>query len=302
MDPVLTFKSAVQRDDPTYLVDFIFEATWPGRAGPSRAYGSDVYGAFAYGDPKDLTVDAVDYSIDDGATWQAATAQPFDRKHSATDPLENVSVIATEFDFVWDTFRDLPEGDFEARLRITVTGSSTTLTTTPFSVTTIVPPLDEDRLASSLEKRRLSERVDDFLGAGPIAPLRRGSSDFMTGRGRELVKSAIWQILNTRGATERWGGEIPWEPGFGALFWTLRHAPADEITEELAHSYAEDALAWEPRVVVESVKTEFFSKSGGNGKNRRALRVEVGYSIISENAPANQVILPEVETVEVEIA
>lgn len=290
-DLILTFVSVEQRADQTYLVDVVFTAEWTG------------------GGTADIESSLFQYSTDGRDTWADGTFQVYDRIHSPglDGIISDIDTPEAEYNLVWNAFRDLPEGDFAVKLRIAFEVlppdpfEEQTFDITEFSATTVVPPLDEDRFASGLDKRRLSERLDDFLGAGPIAPFRRGGSDFMTGRGRELVKSAIWQILNTRAATERWGGEIPWEPGFGSLFWTLRHAPADEITEELAHSYAEDALAWEPRVVVESVKTEFISKSTGRGKDRRALRVEVGYSIISENSPGNQVILPDMETVEVEV-
>jgi len=247
---------------------------------------------------------AFKYSLNDGATWNDCTVQPYDWRHSPGlgGVISGISSSAQEYGVVWDAFVDLPEGDFTVKLflELSITGGNpnTSLTTDAVQVLTVVPPLDEDRLASGLDRRRLAERIDDFLGAGPIAPLRRGGSDFMTGRGRELVKSANWQILNTRAATERWGGELPWDPAFGALFWTLKHSPGDEITEELAHEYAEQALAWDPRNVVERAETEFFSKAGGG----RGLRVKVGYSIISENVPSNEVILPEAETVEVEVA
>ena len=302
-DPILTFVSVAQRTDPTFLVDLDFTAAHPDVPAPSLPYGQAVYGVNTYGQGKFLDLVSAEFSVDGGDTWRLATPQAFDRLHDFDDAgkVGPVWIDPQPFTFVWDAFRDLlgdPEGDYQAILRISLSGSATVvLTSTSFSVSTIIPPLDEDRLTAGLEKRRLSERIDDFLGAGPIAPFRRGGSDFMTGRGRELVKSAIWQILNTRAATERWGGELPWEPGFGSLFWTLKHAPGDEITEELAHSYAEEALAWEPRVVVESVETEIFDKEAGG----RGLRVRVGYSLIAENVPSNQVILPTVETVEVEV-
>lgn len=283
--PTVSLVSAGQRDRLTFLVDLRFVVLLPTG-------------------PVDAGLVTFQYSLDDGATWNDATVQPYDRRHSPglSGVISGISSSAQEHGVVWDAFIDLPEGDFSVKLflELSITGGNpnTSLTTEEFQITTIIPPLDEDRLASGLDRRRLAERIDDFLGAGPIAPLRRGGSDFMTGRGRELVKSAIWQILNTRAATDRWGGEIPWDPAFGSLFWTLKHAPGDEITEELAHSYAEDALGWEPRVLIENVETEFFSQPRGG----RGLRVKVGYSIIAENVPSNEVILPEVETVEVEVA
>jgi len=285
-DLVLAFVSAEQRADPTYLADVAFTAEWTG------------------GGTADIEESGIQYSTDGGTNWTDGTYQRYDRRHSpGTDgEIAGVGTPATEYGLVWDAFADLPEGDFSAKLRVSFEVlppdpyEEQTFETAEFDVTTVVAPLDEDRLASSLDKRRLSERIDDFLGAGPVAPLRRGGSDFMTGRGRELVGSAIWQILNTRAATERWGGELPWDPAFGSLLWTLRHGPADEITEELAHAYAQEALAWEPRVLVEGVETQFFDKVSGRG-----LRCDVGYSLIAENAPANQVILPATETVEVEV-
>ena len=287
-DLILTFVSVAQRTDQTYLVDVAFTAEWTG--GGTADIGGSVF----------------QYSIDGGDTWTDGTLQGYDRKHSpGLDGIINgIGTPAAPYGLVWNAFKDLPEGDFSVKLQVAFEVlppdpiEEQGFETSEFPATTIVPPLDEDRLASGLDRRRLAERIDDFLGAGPIAPFRRGGSDFMTGRGRELVKSANWQILNTRAATERWGGEIPWDPAFGSLFWTLKHAPGDEITEELAHEYAEQALAWDPRNVVERAETEFFSQPGGG----RGLRVKIGYSLISENVPSNEVILPEVEIVEVEVA
>jgi len=300
--PTMTFVSMTQRTDGTYLVDFAFEAGYPDAPEPARPYGIAVYGLNSYGPGKFLDLVSAEYSIDGGDTWNPATAQVYDRRHSfgQVGKIGQVWDEEQPFRFVWDAFRDLygePEGEFEALFRLTVEGSLSTMITTPSptTITTAVPATENDNINEALRRRREAVGFRDFLGQGPIAPFRRGSSDFMTAHGRELVKSAVWVILNTRAATDRWGGEIPWEPSFGALFWTLRHQPADEITQGLAVGYAEKALEWEPRVRLAGATVDVFDQRGGRG-----MRVGTRYTLITENDPSNEVFLPEEEFVEVE--
>lgn len=300
-EPILEFVSVGQREDRTFNVDLRYRAKWLDRDGPARRYGEGRYGAFQYGAPKFFNLVSVEYTTDDGGSWHPASIQPYDRKHTSGviggSGIGEVWSAFQEFGIVWAPILDLADGSYTCRLRVRVSGSITVTIITPSFTLLLswpVPTPPSDRARS---RRRLARGIDDYLGKGPVQPWRRGGADFMQASGRELIKACVRQILGTRAATSKWGGELPWDPSFGSLFWTLKHAPGDEITEELAHGYAELALAEEPRVRVTKVETEFFDRSGGRG-----LRVRVHYAIISENVPGNEVFLPQfADTAEVEV-
>jgi len=300
-EPILDFVSVGQRDDRTFNVDLRYLAKWLDRETPARKYGEAKYGSFTYGPPKDFNLEEVYYSTDDGAHWNTATIQPYDRQHTSGAVggfgIHNVYKAFQEFGVVWAPMEDLPDGDYSCKLMMKVSGSIVVTLITPTFTISLTWPSPTPPPTSALERRAIARGIDDFLGRGPVQPLRRGSADFMQASGKELIKWCVWQILSTRAATDKWGGELAWDPGFGSLFWTLKHAPGDEITEELAHGYAEIALEQEPRVRVAKVETEFFERNGGRG-----LRVRVRYAIITENVPGNEVFLPQfLETAEVEI-
>lgn len=301
-DPILTFVAMTQRPAPLYLVDLDFTAEHPDIPAPALPYGQAVYGVNTYGRGRFIDFVSAEFSIDGGDTWRPATPQPFDRLHSVNDAgeLGPIWVVPNPFRFVWNAFVDLraePIGEFDAQLRLTFSGSTIILTAPTTTITTSTPLTEVDHLAVALARRRPTGFVD-FLGQGPIVPFRRGSQDFMMAHGRELVKSSIWLVLNTLAATERWGGEIPWDPAFGSLFWTLKHQPADEITQGLAVGYAERALGWEPRTRVESAVVDIFDRPGGG----RGMRIGTRYTLITENDPANEVVISDPEFVEVEVS
>jgi hypothetical protein len=206
----------------------------------------------------------------------------------------NAIETPTEYNFVWNAFFDLPE-DFEGDVELEMSLSAsppTIITSSPFPVTTVVP-VSSTVLVS---ERRAAFKIDDYLGEGPIAPWKRGPSDFNTARGKVLVASAIQSILKTKAATELWGGELEWSPGFGNLFWALKHAQADEITEELGKAYAELALAQEPRVEFRDAEVVYEEQDGG-----MKMFIKVLYSLIGADVSDNQVILPDLETLTVEV-
>jgi hypothetical protein len=300
-EPIVELISVAQREGRSFNVDVRYRAKWLDRETPAEPYGEETYGSFVYGPPKNFNLVSVEYSTDGGGAWNPATIQPYDRQHTSGEiggnGIENVWKEFTEFGIVWSPMADLEDGEYSAMLRFSISGSITvTLITGPFTVLLTWPVVTPPGSAA-FERRAIARGVDDFLGRGPVQPLRRGSADFMQASGKELIKWCVWQILSTRAATDLWGGELAWDPAFGSLFWTLKHAPGDEITEELAHGYAEIALEQEPRVRVAKVETEFFEKDGGRG-----LRVRVRYAIITKNVPGNEVFLPQfLETAEVEI-
>ncbi|HUV13075.1 MAG TPA: hypothetical protein VMY18_05490 [Acidobacteriota bacterium] len=293
LPPSAEWTTIVQRTGGTYLVDAKFNL-W--KDGGHHCYGAFKYGAQKYG-PDDFVYDAnlinAEYSDDGGNTWNACSPQDLDFRHTAQNPMHIVA-SKREFDFVWNAFWDLDD-DFEGEitLRFEFTGSSSVIiTSSSFYVSTVVRRSPQVLTVS----RRAAFRIGDYLGQGPVAPWRRGPSDFMTAKGQVLVASAVAMILNTKAATDKWGGEVPWDPGFGSLFWTLKHAPGDDITSEEAAGFAELALDQEPRLVFIDAEAERREQGGSN-----ALYVLIKYGLITNNVEGNEVIVPNLETIEIEV-
>jgi len=89
--------------------------------------------------------------------------------------------------------------------------------------------------------------INTILGKGLITPLRRQGSDFAFGEGKNVLYSAIRQILMTR------RGELRWRPDFGLNIEKARHKG---ITDTLLIEIQADvgnALAVEPRIEVTSL-------------------------------------------------
>jgi hypothetical protein len=289
--PQARFDSAVQRLDGTFLVDLKF-SLWKDCG--SHRYAASKWGANKYG-PDDsasiASLTTVEFSINDGLTWVTAHGQTYDRKHTAINPL-SFTAIEKQFDFVWNAFFDLP-ADFNGnvKVRLTITGSTIILTSSLFVVSTVIAVIEPSVVA-----RRAAFKIDDFLGEGPIAPWRRGPSDFMTARGIPLVASAVRQILATRAATAKWGGELPWDPSFGSLFWTLPHSPGDEITEAEASGFAGLAMAIEPRVKIIDSKVDYIDRAGG-----LAMFIRIRYKVAGSNNPDNRVFQAALNEVTIEV-
>ncbi|MDY0005032.1 MAG: hypothetical protein RBU30_27280 [Polyangia bacterium] len=83
-----------------------------------------------------------------------------------------------------------------------------------------------------------------------LAPFRRDlKQDLASGKGDELLRSQVIQVLATEGATPRSSGELPWRTGFGSAIHLIRHQRNSEALAELARVYVRDALrTWLPAV------------------------------------------------------
>lgn len=107
LEPIVSVPVAVQRDAlTTFLVDVTFDVISP--------------------DGFNGTL-LVEWSRGPVGPWNPATVQPFDRKHDADVPLTGLPVVAPgkEFNYVWNAFADLPEGEFEdIHVRLTVENSA----------------------------------------------------------------------------------------------------------------------------------------------------------------------------------
>ena len=135
-----------------------------------------------------------------------------------------------------------------------------------------------------------SSSFRSFLGCGLVRPFRRDQkNDFANSCGEDLVGSAVGQVLGTRASTEVSQGELPWRTDFGAKLHLLMYDAIDEIFEELARVYAQDALAvWEPRIVVSDVVV---LTGEAAGLEEGSVQIRVFWRLIKENVDGNAVVL-----------
>jgi phage baseplate assembly protein W len=278
--PVLEAGSAAQRDTArTYLVDVGFSCYDPA-AGASP-----------------LTV-LVEWSIGTASapgSWAPATANPYDRLHTAGNPPALSGIPAAEpakaFNYVWNAFQDLPAGLFQyVWLRVTVTDISlleAQLVIGPIQVTTSKAGT-ADPLAAQLARRAAVARTPiDLLGAGLDLPFRRGPRDFVSVSGPDLVRARVRQILSTRAAFGDYAGELPWRPDFGHKLWILPHRNNTNALRAQASAFVRDALRWERSVRVTDVSVEKDPLA-----NPSLLLVHVTYQVLDQNLLGSLVNIP----------
>jgi phage baseplate assembly protein W len=112
---------------------------------------------------------------------------------------------------------------------------------------------------------------------GLLHPFQRDRrSDFVSGSGEALIRSAVAQVLGTMAATEFTPGEIPWRTEFGSGLHLLRNKRNDALLQELARIHVVDALKrWEPRIRVTSIQ---ITREYDRGENVLAIRLR--YDVI----------------------
>lgn len=244
-------------------------------------------------------LDAVlEYSTDPAGPWTACTIQPYDRRHTAGDPLLLTPVPSTNpgdpFVFVWDAFFDLPEFNGEVYVRLTVVNVATlddVEVSAAFEIDTREQKTQPTPLEKQIAKRGAAARApQDYLGFGLLAPFERGANDFKSGGREELVMGCARRVLGIEAAVGPFPGEIPWRPDFGSKLWYLRHRNQDGALEEVAIAYAREALLWEPRLIAGDVKIQ-----GGPDETPGELHVVVPVSLIESDVAGNRVILPQGE-------
>lgn len=226
-------------------------------------------------------------------SWNPAQAQAQDRRHDDVSvPLSGLPVISPgdSFNYVWNAFFDLPEGTFtDVFVRLTIEDTafeSASEEFGPFTVST-TKPAEDDPFAKQLARRaQIAKTPLDFLGNGLVTPFRRGSRDFATSRGIDLVDSAVKQILGTRAAVGEMSGELRWRPDFGSKLWILRHRKKDPDLNDQAEAYIEEALAQEPRVRLVQAEVQPDTEVDDT-----RLRLKLRTEIIAENVPGNRVIV-----------
>lgn len=277
-DPVVETVTAVQRDTAaSFLVDVVVTVFDP--------------------DADDLTL-TVEWAHDAAGPWTAASAQTVDRKHDAVNPLTGIPTASPgkAFNYVWQPFFDLGDGSFvDVHVRATVDdgGAQDSLAIGPLTISASEPETTTQVLDKALARRAILSRTPfDFLGVGLLYPFRRGSRDFVSGEGVDLVRASVRQILGTRATHGDLVGELPWRPDFGSKLWVLRHRANDPTLADQAEAFAREALLWEPRAEVTEVVVEQEPAAAPN-----ELRVRVKYRVIEEDVTANRVFLPEFEEV-----
>lgn len=131
-----------------------------------------------------------------------------------------------------------------------------------------------------------------FQLRGLLHPFQRDRrSDFVSGSGEALIRSAVAQILGTACASEFTPGEIPWRTEAGSLLNLLRHRRNDAVLQELARVYVVDALKrWEPRVRVTSVDV---GREQDRGENALAIRLR--YGIVTGRSAVGGIVVENVE-------
>ncbi len=167
-----------------------------------------------------------------------------------------------------------------------------TWTVQPAAVVVIAP----DVAVSPLD-RVFSLGANAHLGRGIVRPFRRDQkNDFVNATEEALVKSAVGQVLGTRGSNERIVGELPWNTEFGSLIEILRHMNNDDALQELGRLFVVEALQrWEPRVLI--TRVDIFRKEAVAGGGENVLEIALVYDIIKANVPGNNVVIPNVEQV-----
>jgi phage baseplate assembly protein W len=124
---------------------------------------------------------------------------------------------------------------------------------------------------------------DSRIGRGLLKPLRRRGDDFDHGSGKDLVRSAVRTIVNTRasGFQGKSGGEYPWRRNFGSYVHMLRHSNVNlpGVEGDLAVIYAMDAIEeWDPRVEVRIERSSITEDK----RDPRARHVRIYYGVTEQ--------------------
>lgn len=155
---------------------------------------------------------------------------------------------------------------------------------------------DSGSIQSPYDRLTGNQSIDAQLGFGLLSPFRRDEkNDFAKAGGVDLVRACVAEVLGVRASSPdnpELNGELPWNPEFGSLLYTLRHKANSPILQELAHFYVSDALKrWEPRVRLKFVAMTRES-TPGLGENKLVLRIKYDFTA---SAAGNDVVFSDVE-------
>lgn len=272
-DHIVTIDSVVQRDTlASYLTDIKFS----------------VYDA----DGDDLELEEVSFSDGPAGPFTDAAPQVVDRRYDVPVPITGVPLVAPgdQYNFVWQPFFDLANGTHtNVYIRIIVKQNlapfdEVTVDAGPFTISTEEADQPDSPLERQLKRlAAISRSPKDFIGSGLVIPFRRGSSDFVSGVGIQLIRSSVRQILSTNAAFADMPGELPWRQNFGNKMWVLKHSNNNDFLRARARQFVEEALLWEPRVLV----TEVLVEEEEDIDEGNTLRVRVRYTLEDVNIEDN---------------
>ncbi len=119
----------------------------------------------------------------------------------------------------------------------------------------------------------------DFVGRGLAFPLRVDAQGRLAlTMGGDDMDESLRLVISTA------PGERPMRPRFGCAIWELLYAPINHTTlGEMAYAVRVALAEWEPRVMVEDVRT--YPAPGADG----TVLIEIDYRIRSTNDRRNLV-------------
>jgi phage baseplate assembly protein W len=117
-------------------------------------------------------------------------------------------------------------------------------------------PITSDVFSASQSTAQTGRSVGTGVsGRGVVLPFRRNQkTDFTSGEGGDLVRSAVGLVLGTICGSDSTQGELPWRTEFGSLLHLLRTRNNSPALAELARYHIAGALTrWVPSVRLRSV-------------------------------------------------
>lgn len=133
------------------------------------------------------------------------------------------------------------------------------------------------------------------LGRGILAPfVRDQKNDFANASDEENVRACVMQVLGTECSTDggEIGGELPWRPEFGSLWYLVRHRGNDESLLEVARVYVTRALQrWEPRVRLTGVRVVRSKSDPARVAGYDTITAFLDYDIVTTSRAGNQVVI-----------
>lgn len=153
----------------------------------------------------------------------------------------------------------------------------------------VTPAIDSDpgTVAETGRSLRSGSIGSGITGRGILLPFRRNMrSDFASGEGVELVRSAVRLVLGTVCGSDTTQGELPWRTEFGSLTQLLRLRNNSPALAELArHRVVEPLALWVPSVRVREVIVQ---------QNGETMSLTVRYDLV--DPIGTKVVVPGLET------
>lgn len=149
-------------------------------------------------------------------------------------------------------------------------------------------PLSDDLYSPvEAEVSEFERGTSNVIGRGVIRPFRRVNSDFQSGTGVDLIRSAVALVLGTTCSSKTTQGELPWRTEFGSLLQLTRLRNNDSALKHFAEHYIGDALLrWVPALRITSIEAR------PTQKQKLVLHIKYDYV----DAAGTRVVIPGLET------